>query len=172
MLINLFGRPGVGKSTLALELVSNLKKMGRSAEYIPEYAKELIYKCHDEKDLSDKMLADQLYILAKQHKRIYDVVQSVDIAVCDSPLLFNLIYLSEDAMLANPDSHFKELVYFLHSTFTPKYDFFLQANHAYQKKGRQQSYEESILIEDKINSLDNEFIIINSINEVWDHILN
>ena len=171
MLINLFGRPGVGKSTLALELVSTLKKMGKSVEYVPEYAKELIYKCHDQNELSDHMLADQLYILAKQHRRIYDVMQSVDIAVCDSPILFNLIYLREEALLANPDSKFKELVYFLHNAFTPKYDFLLKANHAYQKKGRQQTYEQSMEIEKKIETLDNEFIVINSINEVWDHIL-
>lgn len=171
MLINLFGRPGVGKSTLALELVSTLKKMGKSVEYVPEYAKELIYKCHDNNDLSDHMLANQLYILAKQHKRIYDVMQSVDIAVCDSPLLFNLVYLRADDLLAHPDSGFSNLVYYLHNTFPVKYDFFLQANHTYQKKGRQQTYEESLLIEKKIEELDNEFIVINSINQVWDHIL-
>lgn len=171
MLINLFGRPGVGKSTLALELVSTLKKMGKSVEYVPEYAKELIYKCHDQNDLSTHMLANQLYILAKQHKRIYDVIQSVDIAVCDSPLLLSLIYLKDEDLLSQPDSRFKELVYFLHNSFTSKYDFLLKANHAYQKKGRQQSFEESMLIENKIEDLDNKFITINTINEVWDHIL-
>ena len=169
LLINLFGRPGVGKSTLALELVSNLKKMGQSAEYVPEYAKELIYKCHDQHNLSNHMLANQLYILAKQHKRIYDVTKSVDIAVCDSPLLFNLIYLREDDLLADPDSHFTDLVYYLHNTFNKK-DFLLKSNHTYQKKGRQQTYDESMQIQNRIEELNNDFIEISTINEVWDHL--
>jgi len=171
MLINLFGRPGVGKSTLALELTATLKKMGKSAEFVPEYAKELIYRAHDQHDISNHMLADQLYILAKQHKRIFDVLNSVDIAVVDSPLLFNLIYLSDSNLLSHPDSHFKELVYYLHNSFETKFDFLVKANHKYQKKGRQQTYEESMEVEKKIETLDNKFITVSSINEVWDHIL-
>lgn len=171
MIINLFGRPGVGKSTLAFELTATLKKIGKSAEFVPEYAKELIYKCHDQHDMSNHMLANQLYILAKQHKRIFDVSQSVDIAVVDSPLLFNLIYLQDTDLLAHPDSHFSDLVYYLHNSFNPKFDFLLKADHKYQKKGRQQTYEQSLEIEKKIESLDNDFIVVSSINEVWDHIL-
>jgi RecA/RadA recombinase len=110
MLINLFGRPSVGKSTLALELVCSLKKMGKSAEYIPEYAKEIIYKTHDQKEFSNFLLADQLNILAKQHKRIYDVSKSVDIAVCDSPLPLGLVYLNAESPLQNPASGFVQLL--------------------------------------------------------------
>ena len=44
VVINLFGGPGAGKSTCAMEICSELKKHGLSAEYVQEYAKELVYE--------------------------------------------------------------------------------------------------------------------------------
>ena len=39
--VNLYGGPGAGKSTAALQLVAELKKRGINADYVSEYAKEL-----------------------------------------------------------------------------------------------------------------------------------
>ena len=46
VVINLFGGPGAGKSTCAMEICSELKKHGLSADYVQEYAKELVYENH------------------------------------------------------------------------------------------------------------------------------
>ena len=44
IIVNFFGSSGVGKSTLSLELTATLKKLGYNADYVPEYAKELVYQ--------------------------------------------------------------------------------------------------------------------------------
>ena len=44
MIINIFGGPGVGKSTVAADLFVIMKKEGYSVELVTEYAKELTYE--------------------------------------------------------------------------------------------------------------------------------
>ena len=44
IVINLLGGAGSGKSTIALELATSLKKMGVNCEYINEFAKQKVYK--------------------------------------------------------------------------------------------------------------------------------
>ena len=43
-IVNAFAGPGAGKTTACLEIVSQLKMRGKSAEYVPEYAKELVWE--------------------------------------------------------------------------------------------------------------------------------
>lgn len=174
MLINIFGRPGVGKSTMALELTSALKKMGKSAEYVPEYAKEMIYKAHEEPQMIERLLAHQLVILANQFQRLYDVSKCVDIVVTDAPLLLNLVYLRADDVIAHPDSPYELVVKDLHNSFNKKIDFFLKSTHRYEPKGRNQTYEESMQVEERLQKLSEDvgpFVEITTINEVWDKIL-
>lgn len=67
-IVNAFAGPGAGKTTACLEIVSQLKMRGKSAEYVPEYAKELVW---DERtQLLDGSLMNQLTILCEQYKRI------------------------------------------------------------------------------------------------------
>lgn len=44
IVINGYGGPGAGKSTACLEITAALKKEGYNAEYVQEYAKELVYE--------------------------------------------------------------------------------------------------------------------------------
>ncbi|MDR2715250.1 MAG: ATP-binding protein [Coriobacteriaceae bacterium] len=44
LVVNLFGSPGVGKTTLAHWLVAELSKMGILTEYVPEVTKALIWQ--------------------------------------------------------------------------------------------------------------------------------
>lgn len=82
--------PGAGKTTACLEIVSQLKMRGKSAEYVPEYAKELVW---DERtQLLDGSLMNQLTILCEQYKRIKRLFHKVDYIVTDSPLWLNLLY--------------------------------------------------------------------------------
>ena len=69
-IINLFGAAGAGKSTQAMGLVTALRLAGYSAEYVAEYAKDVVYEKHLGK------LEDQLYIFAKQNRRIERVLSS------------------------------------------------------------------------------------------------
>ena len=84
--VNLFGGPGVGKSTLALQLTAFFKLLGYSVDMTMEYAKECVY------DENYKALDDQLHVAGEQHKRMNRLDGNVDIAIHDSPFIMGLNY--------------------------------------------------------------------------------
>ena len=85
--VNLFGGPGIGKSSIAAGLFSILKRNNINVELVTEYAKDLVY------EERKSILQDQLYILAKQNRRLSRLVnQNIEIAIVDSPLLLGTIY--------------------------------------------------------------------------------
>ena len=65
IVINLFGAPGAGKSTLMAELFASLKNAGVDCEMSPEFAKELVW------EKRTRTFDDELYILAKQNHRLF-----------------------------------------------------------------------------------------------------
>ena len=85
--VNFFGSSGAGKSTLSLKLAAHLKETRQRVEYVPEYAKYLVYSQHN------RMLLDQFKIFAEQRHHI-DILRDhpVDYAVVDSPLILGLLY--------------------------------------------------------------------------------
>ena len=86
--INLYGGPGVGKSTTALLLSGELKKRGLNVEYIPEYAKRCVYE-----NRLDILETDQLYVLAKQHRDLLTLSKhTMDFVIVDSPILLSAAY--------------------------------------------------------------------------------
>jgi hypothetical protein len=86
LLVNLFGGPGVGKSTHAAGLFYRLKQAGINAELVTEFAKELVW---EERSVA---LAMQPYILGKQFARLERLRNKVDIAITDSPLMLSIHY--------------------------------------------------------------------------------
>ena len=88
--INLFGGPSTGKSTLAALLFGTLKsKYDLNCEYINEYAKDLVYEKRNQ-----ILLNDQLYIFAKQNHKLLMIKESkdVDFVINDSPLLLSNVF--------------------------------------------------------------------------------
>lgn len=88
-IVNLFGAPGAGKSTLAALTFSHLKIKGFNVELVTEYAKDLTYSNRREE------LTIQPYIFGKQLSRIERLINKVDIIVTDSPLLLSIIYTND-----------------------------------------------------------------------------
>jgi len=87
LVINIFGGPGVGKSTLAAEVFAHFKKNKLNIELVTEYAKDLVW------EERNNILKDQLYILAKQNRRLERLRnKGIDVVVTDSPLLLGKIY--------------------------------------------------------------------------------
>lgn len=136
--INLFGGPGVGKSTLASSLFSFMKTQGENVEYAPEYAKDMVYEHRD------NILADQLYILAKQNRRLTRLAENgVEWAITDGPLALGLVYGAQDSQaLIN-------MVIECHTRFD-NYNFFLERSKYidYQPDGRVQKTLEEALAKD------------------------
>ena len=87
LVINLIGGPCAGKSTIAAELFSRLKKMGVHCELVPEYIKELIYE--ENKTIPQNQIA----IFGNQHYMINNKIGKVDCVIQDGSFLNNIIYV-------------------------------------------------------------------------------
>jgi hypothetical protein len=82
LLVNLFGGPGTGKSTMMARLFSELKFDNIDCEMAPEYAKDLVW------EESDNLLrTQQLHLLGEQHRRINRLYGKVQVAITDCPLV-------------------------------------------------------------------------------------
>lgn len=85
-IVNLFGGPGVGKSTTAAGVFALLKLHDIECELVTEFAKDLVW------EERHKTFGDQHYIFGKQHHRLWRVKDKVDIVVTDCPLLLSPLY--------------------------------------------------------------------------------
>lgn len=85
-IINLFGGPGIGKSSIAAGITYKLKKNHISCDNPYEFPKVLAW------DENHNAIKDQLYVLANQHRGIVKSYGKVDYIVLDSPILLSLTY--------------------------------------------------------------------------------
>src|SRR6266446_4338308 len=91
--INLFGGPGTGKSTVASDLFALMKWQNMNVELVTEFAKEVTWEKHH------NIFNDQLYILAQQNRRLERLKDQVNYVISDSPILMYQAY--------NPKGYFK-----------------------------------------------------------------
>lgn len=89
--INLFGPPGVGKSSLRSGVFWLMKSLHMSVEEVSEYAKYLVLT-----DRTWQLQREQLYLLAKQHHKQLILRGQYEYAVTDSPLLLCAFYAGLD----------------------------------------------------------------------------
>jgi hypothetical protein len=95
--VNLFGAPSDGKSTTAAGLFHYMKIRRHEVELAMEYPKELVW----EKNFH--AMRDQLMILAMQNKRLERLIDNVDFAIAECPLLMGIAYaLPETPKSFNP----------------------------------------------------------------------
>jgi nicotinamide riboside kinase len=86
LVVNLFGGPGVGKSTTAAAVFSLLKLHDVDCELVPEFAKDLVW------EERFKTFENQYYIFGKQQHRLWRVKGKVAVVVTDCPLMLSPIY--------------------------------------------------------------------------------
>ncbi len=87
VVVNFFGGPGVGKSTLALGVASELKRIAEvNCEFVPEFAKELAWENRSE------ALGNQTWILGYQYEMLRRCIDQVDVIITDTSLLCSSIY--------------------------------------------------------------------------------
>jgi hypothetical protein len=85
--VNLFGPPGVGKSTVRSGVFWLMKTIGLSVEEVSEYAKYLVLTGR-----TWQLEREQLYLLSKQHHKQLILAGQYEFAVTDSPLLLSAFY--------------------------------------------------------------------------------
>jgi tRNA uridine 5-carbamoylmethylation protein Kti12 len=142
--INLFGGPGVGKSTTAAGLfhLMKLDKDFSKVELITEYAKRLVWAERH------KEMSNQVYITAKQSHRLDLIKDQVDYAITDSPILLGLIYTPENYLRGT----YREMVIELFNSYN-NVNFLINRVKPYMKLGREQTENEADFKADKIRDL-------------------
>lgn len=90
-IINLYGGPGVGKSTSAAFMFYALKQQGLNVELVREYVKNWAW---EKRSIS---VYDQLYFLGKQSRAESVLYSKVDYIITDSPVLLNVYYSNKYA---------------------------------------------------------------------------
>ena len=145
LVINLFGGPGVGKSTLAAQVYAELSKLGYNTEYVGEFAKDVIWSdCQG-------LLQDQLLVAANQNHRIMRLDGKVDIVVTDSPSLLGVVYRNfwkDDRYSSLLDT----LIWELHNKYS-RLNFVIPRCHQFVKDGRVHDEQESVAIDQAILDL-------------------
>lgn len=145
LVVNLYGGPGTGKSTLAAQLFADLKWAGYECELVTEYAKKLVWQ-----DATD-VLSDQIYVFGKQQHMLQVLNDQVDVIITDSPILLSIIYSRKFGTWLQRDA-LNRLVLRTHKTYD-NLDIFLKRTKPYVESGRLQTYEEAKGLDDEIWSL-------------------
>lgn len=139
--INIFGGPGAGKSTTAAGLFFEMKKRQIEVELVTEYAKDMTWeKRHN-------VLSDQLYILAKQNRRVQRLAGQVEWVITDSPLLLGLVYKTE-----NYFSTFDDFVMEVFNGYD-NHNFLIGRDFEYQAAGRNQTLEQAVEVDSMMKNM-------------------
>lgn len=157
-IINIYGGPGVGKSTAAAYIFAKLKMAGIKAELVTEYAKDKIW------EESEPALKCEYYINGVQAYRIARVFGKVEVIVTDSPILLGAIYAGEEK-----DTHIRTASIAEDTKYKDRFDIILKRDFAYDTEGRKETEDEAIAIDKKVvNILEETHTMYNEIhsNEV------
>lgn len=145
IVINLFGEPGAGKSTTAMDITARLKRKGINAEYVSGFAKDKVY------ENNGGVFKHQEYLFGKQSFKMGRVRDKVQVMVVDSPLILCIIYNNDETLGEN----FNKTVRDVFNSYTNR-NYLLIRNHIYEDEGRFQNEEEALEVRKQIiNALDN-----------------
>lgn len=128
LVINLFGGPGAGKSTMRARIFTELKYKQLNCEEITEFAKDKTW------EENWPALNNQIFMFGSQYHRMYRVMDKVDIIITDSPILLCSIYDK------TKNKNLENLVVEQHNLMNT-FNIFLERKHEYQKEGRNQDEE-------------------------------
>ena len=153
LVVNFFGAPGAGKSTLAAAVFAKLKMQGVSCELVDEYVKGAVWENRI------KIIQNQLYLLGKQYQKLARIGNDVDIIITDSPIVMGIYYNRLNAPNFDFDEKvFAPIVLECYKSFQ-NLNFFVKRHHKYETKGRYQTEEEAKKMEVDLVNLCNQYNI-------------
>ncbi len=162
--INFFGAPGAGKTTMTLELGTLFKKNQVDVGVSLEMVKEYIHSGNE------NFLSYQNYIFAHHERqlRIFQNSREIEFALSDSPLPLSVFYEPE-----NYPVYFKDLVFEFFNSFD-NINYFVERNHEYSHQGRVHNKQQSEIIHRNMMAflMNNNvpFTVIKSTDDVQEHI--
>lgn len=139
IVINLFGEPGAGKSTAAMDITARLKRKGINAEYVSEFAKDKVYENNGE------VFRHQEYMFGKQSFKMGRVRDKVQVMVVDSPLLLCAVYNNDKTL----GELFNKTVLNVFNSYDNR-NYLLTRKHTYENEGRFQNEEQAQEVRDQI----------------------
>lgn len=143
IVINLFGAPSAGKSTGAAYIFSRLKMIGINAEYITEFAKDMVWGNNIE------ALDDQAYVFGNQSYRLSRCNGKVDVIITDSPLPLSILYKNKDGRFT---SNFDKAVMDSFNYYN-NVNYYITRVKPYNPVGRLQTESEAEYISNEVLSL-------------------
>jgi hypothetical protein len=177
LIINLFGGPGIGKSTQSSGLFTEMKKCHMDVELTFEFPKIVAW---EENYLAIK---DQFYITANQHRNISRLYGKVKYIIVDSPIILGMVY--KEKYSNNPeypsmfyDETFDSFILSLFKKYKSLNILLKRDDSTYDESGRFQNLIQSKEIDNDIR----EKLIVNNIpfvefnvganttNEIFNHI--
>lgn len=141
--INIWGGPGIGKSTTAAGLFNLMKRKGMSVELVSEYAKDLTWAKHWQ------ALGNQLLILAEQDNRLRRLVGQVEWVITDSPLPTGIAYMGDSWKPWLEDTTWACYDQYANFNVLLKRD----PTHTYQEAGRNQTLSEAMKLDNVLDNL-------------------
>jgi len=147
-IVNLFGGPGIGKSSIANGLTYKLKKKHITCDNPYEFPKVLAW------DENHSAIKDQLYVLANQHRGIVKSFDKVDYIILDSPIILSLVYKSlykgtEYPATLYGDS-FDKMVLDIHNQYDTLNILLKRTDGGFNEKERYQTIDESKMLDEEI----------------------
>ena len=143
LVVNFYGGPGTGKSTMTAHVYALLKWAGYNCEMAREYAKDKVWEG------SIDVLDDQIHVFGEQYHRLHMLQNKVDIILTDSPLIMGLIYAIDTDV---PYTSLKHLNLDAYDSMN-NLDIVLKRTKDFEPKGRLQNLNESLKIDDDIIDL-------------------
>ena len=121
LVVNIIGGPGTGKSILASEVFSKLKRDGVTCDVAWEYIKRKL------REKALKVVQSQLYLFGKQQFQLFTMKDEVEVVITDAPLLLlsyydktRCAYLRD--MVINEYNKYNNLLYFIERDLSVEYE--------------------------------------------------
>jgi nicotinamide riboside kinase len=143
LIVNLFGGPGIGKTTLAARIFADLKARDIEAACPEEYAKIAIWQGRS------YLLDNQLILLGRGWDTITSLAVKVDVIILDSPLLLASHYAG-----SSEQEHFHQTVLDYHRRHD-RMNILLERvpGATYSTSGRRETSQQAIGIDAQLESL-------------------